>query len=61
MRLLVDANLSPEVARRLREAGHDTVHVAKVTEALREGAIASLTRDRLRVRTLPISGKPDKD
>ena len=128
MRLLVDANLSPEVARRLREAGHDTVHVAEVgllsapdsvilqaaadqdrilvtadadfgallalgslatpsvvllrsadhmrpteqgdllaanlptiAEALREGTIASLARDRLRVRTLPISGKPDKD
>lgn len=28
MRLLLDANLSPEVARRLGEAGHDAVHVA---------------------------------
>ncbi len=30
MRLLLDANLSPEVARRLSEAGHDTAHVADI-------------------------------
>ena len=124
MRLLLDANLSPEVARRLREAGHDTVHVADVgllsaadpeilraaaeqdrvlltadadfgallalgalvapsvvllrsadhmppaeqaellaanlpaiAEALDDGAIASLSRERLRLRALPISRK----
>lgn len=28
MRYLVDANLSPVVAERLRDAGHDAVHVA---------------------------------
>lgn len=30
MRLLVDANLPPRVARRLGAAGHDAVHVAEV-------------------------------
>ncbi len=30
MRLLFDANLSPEVARRLSEAGHDTAHVIDI-------------------------------
>lgn len=30
MRLLVDANLSPRVARRLAEAGHDVVHVFNI-------------------------------
>lgn len=30
MRLLVDANLSHRVAERLREAGHDAVHVRDV-------------------------------
>lgn len=30
MRLLVDANLSPEVARRLCAAGHDAIHVAEI-------------------------------
>jgi predicted nuclease of predicted toxin-antitoxin system len=30
VRLLLDANLSPEVARLLGEAGHDTAHVADV-------------------------------
>lgn len=28
MKLLLDANLSPEVARRLKASGHDAVHVA---------------------------------
>lgn len=28
MKLLVDANLSPLIAQRLREAGHEAVHVA---------------------------------
>lgn len=27
MKLLLDANLSPEVARLLKEAGHDAIHV----------------------------------
>lgn len=121
MRLLLDANLSPEVARLLKEAGHDAIHVAEIgllsapdpeimeaairegrvlltadadfgallalgslaapsvlllrsadhlrpgeqaellaanisliSEDLERGAIASLTRDRLRVRELPI-------
>ena len=30
MRLLIDANLSPRIAARLRGAGHDAVHVADV-------------------------------
>lgn len=122
MRLLLDANLSPEVGRLLKEAGHDAIHVAEVgllsapdteimeaaaregrvlltadadfgallalgslaapsvvllrsadhlrpaeqaellaanilriSEDLEKGAIASLTRDRLRVRELPIA------
>lgn len=122
MRLLLDANLSPEVARRLSEAGHDAAHVADIglltasdpvilqaaadqdqvlltadadfgallalgslatpsvvllrsadhmrpteqadllaanlpaiAEALEEGAIASLSRDHLRIRSLPIA------
>jgi len=122
VRLLLDANLSPEVGRLLKEAGHDAIHVAEVgllsapdteimeaaaregrvlltadadfgallalgslaapsvvllrsadhlrpaeqaellaanilriSEDLEKGAIASLTRDRLRVRELPIA------
>lgn len=30
MRLLFDANLSPEVARRLNSSGHDAIHVADI-------------------------------
>lgn len=30
MRLLFDANLSPEVARRLGDAGHDAIHVVGI-------------------------------
>jgi predicted nuclease of predicted toxin-antitoxin system len=30
VRLLFDANLSPEVARRLTTAGHDAIHVAEI-------------------------------
>lgn len=30
MKLLLDANLSPEVGRRLKEAGHDAIHVADI-------------------------------
>ncbi len=122
MKLLLDANLSPEVGRRLKEAGHDAIHVADIglltaadpkilqaaaqeerilltadsdfgallalgslaspsvvllrsadhlrpfeqaelivanlpliAEDLERGAIASLTRDRLRVRELPVA------
>lgn len=122
MKLLLDANLSPEVGRRLKEAGHDAIHVAdiglltaadpailqaaaqeervlltadsdfgallalgslaspsvlllrsadhlrpteqaeliganlpQIAEDLEKGAIVSLTRDRLRIRELPIS------
>jgi predicted nuclease of predicted toxin-antitoxin system len=121
VRLLLDANLSPEVARLLKEAEHDAIHVSEIgllsapdpevmdaaalegrvlltadadfgallalgsratpsvmllrsadhlrpseqaellaanlpliAEDLEKGAIASLTRDRLRVRELPI-------
>jgi predicted nuclease of predicted toxin-antitoxin system len=128
VKLLFDANLSPEVARQLREAGHDTAHVADIgllaapdpeilqaaadqdrvlvtadadfgallalgslptpsvvllrsadhmrpteqaallaanlpaiAEALSEGAIASLSRERLRVRSLPIAAGPGND
>jgi predicted nuclease of predicted toxin-antitoxin system len=121
VKLLLDANLSPEVGRRLKEAGYDAIHVGdigllsapdpeilqtavkeerilltadadfgallalgslaspsvlllrsadhlrpseqaelivanlpSIAEDLEKGAIASLTRDRLRVRELPI-------
>lgn len=124
MKLLLDANLSPDVGRRLKEAGHDAIHVRDIgllsapdpeilqaaaneervlltadadfgallalgslaspsvlllrsadhlrpveqaelisanlpsmAEDLERGAIASLTRDRLRVRALPVAGK----
>ncbi len=124
MKLLLDANLSPEIGRRLKEAGHDAIHVAdiglltatdptilqaaakeerilltadsdfgallalgssaspsvlllrsadhlrpseqaelivanlqSISEDLEKGAIASLTRDRLRVRELPIAAE----
>ncbi len=30
MKLLLDANLSPEIARLLKEAGHDAIHVSEV-------------------------------
>lgn len=30
MKLLLDANLSPEVGRRLKEAEHDAIHVADI-------------------------------
>lgn len=30
MRLLLDANLSPEVARLLKEAEHDAIHVSEI-------------------------------
>jgi predicted nuclease of predicted toxin-antitoxin system len=69
VRLLLDANLSPDVARRLTDAGHEAVHVveiglvtaadpeimrAAVEEDLTRGAIVSMTRRHLRVRELPI-------
>jgi len=124
VRLLLDANLSPEVARLLKKAKHDAIHVSEIgllsapdpeimeaaaqerrvlltadadfgallalgsratpsvvllrsadhlrpaeqaellaanlpliAEDLEKGAIASLTRDRLRVRELPIEGQ----
>lgn len=125
MKLLLDANLSPEVGRRLKEAGHDAIHVAdiglltatdpiilraaakeerilltadsdfgallalgslvspsvlllrsadhlrpseqaeliaanlpQIAKDLEKGAIVSLTRDRLRVRELPVAHSP---
>ena len=124
MKFLCDANLSPEVARLLREAGHDAIHVGdigllsapdpeimqaaakedrilltadadfgallalgslaspsvlllrsadhlrpneqaeliaanlpQIAEDLKKGAIVSFTRDRLRVRDLPIAAE----
>jgi predicted nuclease of predicted toxin-antitoxin system len=30
VKLLLDANLSPEVGRRLKEAGHDAIHVGDI-------------------------------
>jgi len=128
VKLLLDANLSPEVGRRLKEAGHDAIHVAdiglltandpeilqaamkeerilltadsdfgallalgslaspsvlllrsadhlrpseqaelitanlpQIAENLEMGAIASLTRDRLRVRELPIAREHESE
>ncbi len=128
MKLLLDANLSPKVARLLNEAGHDTTHVADIgllsaadpailqaadeqdrvlltadadfgallalgalatpsvvllrsadhmrpaeqaellaanlpaiADALEEGAIASLSPQRLRVRSLPVSTGSEDD
>lgn len=84
MKLLLGANLSPEVARLLKEEGHDVIHVGgigllsapdpeilqaaaneervllaanlpRIAEDLEKGAIASLARERLRVRALPIT------
>jgi predicted nuclease of predicted toxin-antitoxin system len=126
VKLLLDANLSPEVGRRLKEAGHDAIHVAdiglltaadpeilqsaakeerilltadsdfgallalgslaspsvlllrsadhlrpseqaeliaanlpQIAKDLEKGAIVSLTRDRLRVRALPVAAEKD--
>jgi predicted nuclease of predicted toxin-antitoxin system len=128
VKLLLDANLSPEVGRRLKEAGHDAAHVRdigllsapdaeillaaaeegrilltadadfgallalgslaspsvlllrsadhlrpseqaeliavnlpSIADDLERGAIASLTRDRLRVRDLPIASGREGD
>ena len=50
MRLLVDANLSPRVARRLSAAGHDAVHVVEAGLALADDATilaAAETDDRV--------------
>jgi predicted nuclease of predicted toxin-antitoxin system len=125
VKLLLDANLSPKVARLLKQAGHDAIHVGDIgllsapdpeilqaaakeervlltadsdfgallalgslaspsvvllrsadhlrpfeqaeliaanlppiTKDLEKGAIASLTRDRLRVRELPVAHSP---
>jgi predicted nuclease of predicted toxin-antitoxin system len=30
VRILLDANLSPEVARRLKDSGHDAIHVVEI-------------------------------
>jgi predicted nuclease of predicted toxin-antitoxin system len=129
VKLLIDANLSPEVARLLKEAGHDAIHVGdigllsapdpeilqaaadgkqvlltadadfgallalgslaspsvlllrsappdhlrpaeqaelisanllSISVDLEKGAIASLARDRLRVRELPIAGAGER-
>jgi len=55
MRLLVDENLSPRVARLLREGGHDAAHVtevglgntddAEILDAAADGARAIVTAD----------------
>jgi predicted nuclease of predicted toxin-antitoxin system len=55
MRLLIDENLSPRVARLLREAGHDATHVTEVglgntddveiLDAAADGARAIVTAD----------------
>jgi predicted nuclease of predicted toxin-antitoxin system len=55
MRLLIDENLSPRVARLLREAGHDAAHVtevglgntddAEILDAATDGARAIVTAD----------------
>jgi predicted nuclease of predicted toxin-antitoxin system len=55
MKLLIDENLSPRVARLLREAGHDAAHVtevglgntddAEILDAAADGARAIVTAD----------------
>jgi predicted nuclease of predicted toxin-antitoxin system len=57
MRLLIDANLSPRVAAGLSRTGFEASHVADlpaVAEALTTGALVSIARGRLRVRSLPV-------
>jgi hypothetical protein len=60
MRLLIDANLSPRIARGLHDAGLDATHVADVDllpaieSDLDRGAIASLSPTRLTLRDLPL-------
>ena len=63
MRLLIDAALSPLVARELQRSGHDAVHVRDrgmasapdidiVALAERENRIIVITADRIRIRRL---------
>jgi hypothetical protein len=60
MRLLIDANLSPRIARGLHDAGLDATHVADVDllpaieSDLDRGAIASLSPTRPTLRDLPL-------
>jgi predicted nuclease of predicted toxin-antitoxin system len=69
VRLLIDANLSPKVAAALRKAGLESVHVGDVglltapdraildyaaAGALEAGAIVTIARGRMRIRSLPI-------
>ena len=76
MRLLIDANLSPNVAAALSKAGLESVHVVllrsagrltsdrqaalltanlpAVADDLEAGAIVTIARGRMRIRSLPI-------
>ena len=64
MRLLIDANLSPKVAAALSKAGLESVHVGDVglltanlpavADDLEAGAIVTIARGRMRIRSLPI-------
>ena len=60
MKLLLDANLSPEVGRRLKEAGHDAIHVADIgllTAADPEILQSAAKEERTLLTRIPTSGR----
>jgi predicted nuclease of predicted toxin-antitoxin system len=69
VRLLIDANLSPRIAVALGKAGLESIHVRDVgmltapdrsilayavAGDLEAGAVVTITRGRMRIRSLPI-------
>jgi len=50
--------MSPVVAERLRQAGHDAVlrNLPAIEQSLQTGCVAVLEDARLRVRPLPVGG-----